>query len=133
MQQDREHTLSWIGLSSIPGVGRVTFRRLVRDFGSAAGALDASADELRGKGGLPDKLAEVIRSFPWRERAEAELERAVSASVAIVTAGEPEFPEPLKNTPDPPLFLYILGSLLPQDGNAVALVGRVLPPITGLR
>jgi excinuclease UvrABC nuclease subunit len=36
MQQDREHTLSCLGLSSIPGVSRATFRKLVRNFGSAA-------------------------------------------------------------------------------------------------
>jgi DNA processing protein len=119
-------------LSSIPVVGRVTFRRLVRNFGSAARVLDASEDELRQNGGLSEKVVIEIRSFPWRERAEAELERAASASVAIVTADGPEFPEPLKNTPDPPLFLYIRGSLLPQDGNAVAMVGTRTPTHYGL-
>jgi DNA processing protein len=116
----------------MPGVGRVTFRRLVRNFGSAARVLDASEDELRQNGGLSEKVVSEIRSFPWRERAEAELERAASASVAIVTADGPEFPEPLKNTPDPPLFLYIRGSLLPQDGNAVAMVGTRTPTHYGL-
>jgi DNA processing protein len=94
MQQDREHTFTWIGLSSIPGVGRVTFRRLVRNFGSAAGVLDASVDELRGNGGLSEKVAREIRSFPWKKRAEAEMERAASAGVAIITADDPAFPEP---------------------------------------
>jgi hypothetical protein len=35
------------------------------------------------------------------------MERAASAAVAIVTADDPAFPEQLKNTPDPLLFLYI--------------------------
>jgi len=133
MQQDREHTLSWIGLSSIPGVGRVTFRKLVRNFGSAARVLDASVDDLRENGGLSEKIAREIRSFPWREQAETELEKAASADVAIITAEEPEFPLPLKSTPDPPLFLYIRGSLLPQDGNAVALVGTRTPTHYGFQ
>ncbi len=132
MQQDREHTFTWIGLSIIPGVGRVTFRRLVRNFGSAASVLDASVDELRENGGLSEKVASEIRSFPWRKLAEAEMERAASAAVAIITADDPAFPEPLKNTPDPPLFLYIRGSLLPQDVNAVALVGTRTPTHYGL-
>ena len=83
MQQDREHTLSWIGLSSIPGSGRVTFRKLVRNFGSAARVLAATEDELLENGGLSEKLAQEIRSFPWRELAAAEPERAASAVVAI--------------------------------------------------
>jgi len=124
--------LSWIGLSSIPGAGRVTFRRLVRNFGSAARVLAASEDELREFGGLSEKLAREIRSFPWRERAEAELQQADAAAVSIITADDPEFPEPLKNTPDPPLFLYIRGSLLPQDVNAIALVGTRTPTYYGM-
>ena len=124
--------LSWIGLSSIPGVGRVTFRRLVRNFGSASRVLAASEDELREIGGLSEKSAREVRSFPWRERAEAELERAASAAVAIVTADDPEFPEPLKNTPDPPLILYIRGSFGPTIGNAVAMVGTRTPTHYGL-
>jgi len=132
MPQDREHTLSWIGLSSIPGVGRVTFRKLVRNFGSAARVLDASVDELRENGGLTEKVANEVRSFPWRERAETELEKASSAAVAIVTSEDPDFPLSLKGTPDPPLFLYIRGSLLPQDANAIALVGTRTPTQYGL-
>ncbi len=124
--------LSWIGLSSIPGVGRVTFRRLVRNFGSAARVLAASEDELREIGGLSEKASREVRSFPWREQAEAELEKAASAAVVIVTADDPEFPEPLKNTPDPPLILYIRGSFGPASGNAVAMVGTRTPTHYGL-
>jgi excinuclease UvrABC nuclease subunit len=64
MPQDREHMLFWIGLSSIPGVGRVTFRRLVRNFGSAASVLDAFKDEFRQNGGLSEKVVRENRSFP---------------------------------------------------------------------
>ena len=132
MEQDREHTLSWIGLSSIPGVGRITFRKLVDNFGSAASALSASRDELMQHGGLSEKVAGEIRNFPWKERAEAELGKAAAAAVAIVTVQDPAFPEPLKKTPDPPLFLYVRGTLLPQDGNAIALVGTRTPTYYGL-
>jgi DNA processing protein len=36
---------------------------------------------------------------------------------------DPEFPQTLKTIPDPPLVLYVRGSLLPTDNLAVALVG----------
>jgi DNA processing protein len=127
MPQDRAQVISWIGLSSIPGVGRVTFRRLIRDLGDATRVLSAPDDELREVGGLSDKIIGEIRTFPWREHAEGELEKAASQGVSIVTAEEPEFPESLRNIPDAPLFLYIKGAFSPADRHAVSLVGTRTP------
>jgi len=132
MPQDREHVRSWIGLSSIPGIGRITFRRLVAHFGSARGVLDASQDELRKSAGLSEKVSNELRSFPWQERAEEELAKAGAAGVSIITAADPDYPAPLLKTPDPPLFLYVKGSLLPEDGGAVAMVGTRTPTHYGL-
>ncbi|MHB8844347.1 MAG: DNA-processing protein DprA [Nitrospirota bacterium] len=127
MPQDRAHVVSWIGLSSIPGVGRATFRRLVRDLGGADRVLNAPEEELRETGRLSDKIIGAIRSFPWQEHAEGELEKAAMRGVSIVTAEDAEFPEPLRVIPDAPLFLYIHGSLAPADRNAVAVVGTRTP------
>jgi len=132
MSQDREHLRSWIGLSSIPGIGRITFRRLVAHFGSAGRVLSASENEQREYAGLSGKVISELRSFPWQERAEEELAKAEAAGVAIITAADPAYPGPLLNTPDPPLFLYIKGSLLPEDENAVAMVGSRTPTHYGL-
>lgn len=132
MSQDREHVRSWIGLSSIPGIGRATFRKLVAHFGSARSVLDASQDELRNGAGLSEKLSSELRSFPWQERADEELAKADAAGVAIVTADDPDYPGQLLETPDHPLFLYIKGSLLPEDGSAVAMVGTRTPTHYGL-
>jgi len=117
----------WIGLSSIPGIGRVTFRKLAGCFGSPEQALNATTEELRSRAGLSDKLAAAITSFPWRGQAEQELAKARSAGVAIITADSAEYPDSLRNTPDPPLFLYVKGALQPGDSNAVAIVGTRKP------
>jgi len=132
MSQDREHVRSWIGLSSIPGIGRMTFRRLVAHFGSARCVLEASQEELRENAGLSEKVSSTLRSFPWKERADEELSKADAAGVAIITAVDPDYPGPLLKTPDPPLFLYVKGTLLPEDGIAVAMVGTRTPTHYGL-
>jgi DNA processing protein len=119
--------LYWIGLSSVPGVGRVTFRKLAGLFGSPERALSASPDELRKIGGLSDKVAAAIGSFPWREQAERELAKASEANVTIVIADSPAYPDNLRNTPDPPPYLYVKGSLRSEDKNALALVGTRKP------
>jgi DNA processing protein len=127
MQNNTDPVLFWIGLSSVPGVGRVTFRKLVKQFGSPQRALAASVDELTDAGGLGRKVADAIRSFAWREHAERELAKAAEGGVDIITLDDPAYPDNLRDIPDPPLFLYIKGMLKPEDGNAVAIVGTRKP------
>ncbi len=124
--------LSWIGLNSIPGVGRTTFRKLVGRFGSPERALAASDEELRDKGGLSEALISMLRAYPWREHAEQELAKAKKAGVTIVTMDDAAYPGILRNAPDPPLYLYVKGGLLPEDAKAVAIVGTRTPTHYGL-
>lgn len=127
MTNDKHPAFFWIGLSSIPGVGRITFRKLANHFGSPKHALFASPDELKELTGLSDKVIAEIRSSSWRDFAEQEIEKAAETGVAIITADDPAFPENLRNTPDPPLYLYVKGALQPEDKNAVAIVGTRKP------
>jgi DNA processing protein len=129
MQKSNDPALFWIGLSSIPGVGRVTFRKLSHHFGSPERALAASRDELRNSG-LSEKVIAAITSLSWREYAEKELEKARDAGVRIITADSTAYPANLKETPDPPLFLYIQGSLQHEEG--LAIVGTRKPTHYGL-
>ena len=129
MQKSNDPALFWIGLSSIPGVGRVTFRKLAHHFGSPERALTASQDEL-GTAGLSERMIADIASFSWREYAEKELVKAREAGVRIITVDDIAYPPALRNTPDPPLFLYIRGSLQHEDG--VAIVGTRKPTHYGL-
>lgn len=132
MHKHSDPTLYWIGLGSIPGVGRVTFRKLVDLFGSPEQALAASHDELKTIGGLSDKVASAIGSFPWREFATGELEKAADANVSIVTADNPGYPEGLGAMPDPALYLYVKGALRSEDRNAIAIVGTRKPTHYGM-
>lgn len=127
MHQSSDSALYWIGLNSIPGIGRITFRRLVERFGSPERALSASREELLEIGGLSERLAEAVLTTDWRPFAESELERAESTGVSVVTMADPVYPQNLRNTPDPPPFLYIKGSLRREDDNAVAIVGTRRP------
>ncbi len=46
MQNKKDSLLAWIELSSIPGIGRVTFRKLLKQFDTPERVLAASVDEL---------------------------------------------------------------------------------------
>jgi DNA processing protein len=127
MHKKSDPVLSWIGLSSVPGVGRATFRKLVKRFGSPERALAAPAGELLAIEGIARKAIEAIASFSWREHAEREYEKASNAGVAILTMDDAAYPDSLRDTLDPPLFLYVKGALKPEDSNAVAIVGTRKP------
>lgn len=130
MQINNDPVLFWIGLSSIPGVGRATFRKLAQHFGSPEKALAASTRDLQAVGGLSGAAVKEIRECSWRAYAEQELMKARNAGVIILTADNPDYPAALMNTPDPPLFLYVKGTLEQDDG--IAIVGTRKPSHYGL-
>ena len=130
MPSHSDAALFWLGLSSVPGVGRVTFRKLVSHFGSPEEALAASREDLLQVNGISDRTAAAIMSHPWRAAAEKEIEKADRTSVAIIIADDVRFPGRLLHTPDPPVLLYVRGAL--DNGNAVAIVGTRTPTHYGL-
>ncbi|MDA8099042.1 MAG: DNA-processing protein DprA [Nitrospiraceae bacterium] len=132
MTSTPSETLAWIGLNSVPGVGRRTFRKLAAAFGSPGKVLAATPEEIAAVPGVPDKVALAIGSHAWREQAEQELERAESAGVAVLTSADDAFPACLRDIPDAPLYLYVRGTLTAGDGGAVALVGTRTPTQYGL-
>lgn len=127
MQSDVNNTICWIGLSSIPGVGRITFRKLLASFGSPGAVLAASRGELIDTGGVTARIADAIVSTSWRDAATEEVERARTCGVALVTFEDAGYPESLRSIPDPPLFLYIRGNLQAENRTAVAIVGTRTP------
>ncbi len=132
MQTCSDPVIAWIGLSSIPGVGRTTFRKLVERFGTPDAVLAATQDELETVEGLSAKVIDGIRSFPWKERAEDEYLRSQQSGVVIITDSSPLFPANLKQVQDAPVYLYAKGSLLPEDARAIAIVGTRKPTHYGL-
>ncbi len=57
------------------------------------------------------------------DQVEEELKKAEKAGVRIVTLLDPDYPEGLKNIPDPPSVLYIKGTVWKEDALAVGIVG----------
>jgi len=96
---------------------------LLERFGSAAEIVGASADQLKRvpkvNRAAPEALAEVIRTGAHQR----EIELAEQSDVGFVMLGDDNYPEALKRIADPPLLLYVRGSLTPDDALAIAIVG----------
>jgi len=127
MHENGDARLFWIALSAVPGVGRVTFRKLVTRFGSPERVFSSSADELSDVEGLPAKVIRGISAFDAWDEAEQEIEKARDAGVAIITMDDAAYPDNLRTIPDAPLYFYLLGALDPGDSAAVAIVGTRTP------
>jgi DNA processing protein len=122
-----------VSLTMVEGVGPHTCRALLERFGSAAAVLDASPSALRDVPGVGPKIAERIAHARRNLDPTADLELCRKENVALIARGDPDYPPPLEDIPDPPCLLYCRGTLVPGDQLAIALVGSRRCTPYGLR
>lgn len=120
---DQVERLAIIDLALRPGVGSVTFKNLIGHFGSARLAAQASADELAEAPGIGLRRARKMLQSSGEAAVEAELKLAARHRVHIITCIDPHYPQALKYLPDPPIMLYVRGTLTDADRLAMAIVG----------
>jgi DNA processing protein len=114
---------AYIGLNMIEGLGPVRVRALVGTLGSPERVFKAAEEDLLRAEGVGPQLAAKIAAQRGEVDPGAEEERAARAGARILTPLDGEYPERLKTIHDPPLALYVRGSLAPRDRHAVAVVG----------
>lgn len=120
----------WIALKAVEGVGCVGFRTLLTAFGSPEAIFRASASTLQVLPGIGPKTTDEIRSFTDWGKAEQEVAQAETLGVSIVTCQDPLYPANLLNIYDYPPYLYVKGSLCPEE-IGVAIVGSRLASTYG--
>ena len=97
-------------------VGISTYRRLLKEHGSAKAALDALPEVARAAG--------VAKYQPFSERSlEAELKAGKNAGAVLVDETEPEYPSQLTQLDDAPPFLWTIGTTDCLKAPIIALVG----------
>ncbi len=120
-------------LSAVAGVGPRTCGALLLRFGSAQGAVLASASALSQSPGIgKSRGEELARAFAVVDPAALEAE-AFAAGLHVTTPVDPDYPGSLLQSTDPPAALYIKGSLPPPDQPTVAIVGTRVASPYGLR
>ena len=114
---------AYITLNRIEGIGPVRVRALCDALGSPEAVLAAPASALSSVRGVGPKVAEAIVSQRADLEAGREEEAAAKLGARLVTPVDEEYPGPLKTIYDPPLCLYVRGTLEKQDEQALAIVG----------
>lgn len=96
---------------------------LYKRFGSAAAIVGSTPDQITSVPGVnreaPNALAEVIRTGEH----EREIAKAAEHGIIFVQIEDAAYPEALKRIADPPLLLYVKGTIIREDTLAIAIVG----------
>ena len=136
---DTEELRAWLRLALTPGVGNTTARKLLTAFGSAQAIFEQSSATLQKLGS--DKLASSLRSEPPSLAAQLQtttdwLKAGDDRRIAVL--GDSAYPAVLLDIEDPPLMLYMLGTLASHAdtatktiANSLAIVGSRNPTPQG--
>ncbi|MEI6305403.1 MAG: DNA-processing protein DprA [Deltaproteobacteria bacterium] len=112
----------WIGLKAVPGIGNVTFRRLLERFDSPQAVLSANSAELSSVRGVTQPVIDAIREGNWRRFTEDECRMLHASGARLLLFTSEEYPKSLFHIPDPPPVLYVRGEMRSSE-LAIAIVG----------
>ena len=112
-----------IALNMVPGVGPVRLRRLLEVFESPERVLLAKGAELRTVEGVGQEVANGIASWESTVDLAAELARVRDFGATVITQESPEYPRALRQITNPPIVLYVWGTLTERDQRAIGVVG----------
>ena len=124
---DSEELRAWLRLALTPGVGNTTARKLLTAFGSAQAIFEQSSATLQQLGS--DKLASALRSEPPGLAAQLQatldwLKAGDDRRIAVL--GDAAYPAALLDIEDPPLMLYMLGTLASHADTAIKVIANSL-------
>jgi DNA processing protein len=118
---------AWLRLIRTPQIGSVTFWQLLAHFGSAEAALSALPEFAQHGGRI------AARSIPVAAAIDKELEKAASAGMTLVAAGEAGYPPLLAQVEVPPPLIYIKGEPSLWTRPPLAIVGARNASAAGLK
>ena len=134
MSPDAGELADWIRLLRAEGVGPVTARLLLSNFGLPENIFAASYTSLSKV--VPERIARALLAPPT-DALKASIERAATwtaeAGNHVITLADPAYPPALLDTADPPVLLYAKGELALLSRPALAIVGSRNATIQGMR
>src|SRR3984957_13026452 len=114
-----QHATYWLALSLTPGLGASRIKELNEHCWSAEQVFHATLTELEASG-MQAVSAQSIATGKSLELAQLECGKAAEARARIISLSDPEYPARLKEIYDPPVILFVKGSVkaLSQPGIA---------------
>ncbi len=120
---DLETKKYWIALNMVPGVGAITYRKLLNAFQTPEGVFSAPPHLLRAIPGIHEKAVNHILRFEVTASLEKEFMEIEKHHVHVITWDDDEYPEQLKMIFDPPPLLYVKGNVFQSYEVMISVVG----------
>jgi DNA processing protein len=127
----QEEELHWLALKLVPGLGARISKRLLDRFRTPQAIFRASRTELEGAG-LSGAIAQSVASGCVFEDAATQQEKVRESAAAVVTIGDPRYPQLLREIYDPPILLFTRGRLELLESIMLGVVGTRRPTPYGL-
>jgi DNA processing protein len=132
--------LTLLALSRIPGIGVIRLRNLVNHFGDPERVFKATPRELAAVDGIEEKTALIIARFcrgasvtDARRFADDQTRQLQRTGGRLVSLWDTDYPVNLKKIYDPPVVLFIRGTLDQKDACSIAVVGTRHPSPYGIQ
>jgi DNA processing protein len=116
----------WLALALTPGLGPSRIKKLIEQYGTAERVFQASLTELEATG-MRAVSAQSLATGKSFELAQEECTKAAEASARIISLTDPEYPLRLKEIYDPPVILFVRGSVEALAHPGIAMVGTRHP------
>lgn len=124
MEPDDSFDMYLAALCSIPQLGPVSIRRLIKTFGSAKAVFGAKLNDLASVDIVGPKKAEAVKSYDEFDDLAYKIDDLEDRGIKAVFDTSPLYPQSLKSLgDDAPAMLYIKGAVTEADKFAVAIVG----------
>lgn len=123
----------WLALYLVPELGPVSCKQLVNYFGEPRLVFAAKPSDISKVAGIRKAALAGINKDPAYEKAENEIAQAQAKNITIISWDDPRYPPLLRNIHNPPVLLYIKGSLPPANQPAIAIVGARAATVYGQR
>jgi len=127
-----EESIALLTLKLMPELGNRSILRLVRHFGSAGGVLRARPKDLAAVPRLREKSLAAIQRRETVRPAAGEWELLKKNKIRLLCLNDADYPANLAAIPDPPVALFMKGTLEPRDLVSIAIVGSRAASPTGI-
>lgn len=125
----RPELADWLRLTLVPGIGGETQRKLLAAFGLPAAIFTAGHSALRAVVGT--RAVQLLLDTDNQLAVERALAWSAQPAQHLVCLADPEYPQALLQTPDPPTLVYVRGRLDLLNSPTLAVVGSRNPTPQG--
>lgn len=133
MMRQPDRIEDWLALHLIPGLGNLTFKKLLEKFGNPARVLGASMPELLEVEGLRKEIACRISKKEFSPAPSKVLRSLERWEARVVIYTDRAYPVALREIHDPPMVLYVKGRDIPGKACFLGIVGSRSPTPYGQR